>query len=79
MKPKKIEVVWEDHHENNDWTEPTDEHRLAPQLIRTRGFLVQENDQMIEVARDIYVGGEGIGSPLRIMKKCIVKRSDRRA
>lgn len=77
MKHKPITVVWEDHHENTEWTEPTDKTQLAPLVVRTRGYLVQENETMIEVARDVYADGSGIGSPLRIMKKCIVSRASR--
>lgn len=77
MKPRKITVVWEDHHENAEWTEATEQSQLSPLIVETRGWLVQENKAMIEVARDVYKTGSGIGSPLRIMKKCILKRSYR--
>lgn len=77
MKPREITVSWEDHHENPEWTEATEKSQLAPLIVKTRGYLVQENRTMIEVARDVYQTGSGIGSPLRIMKKCILKRSYR--
>lgn len=77
MKYKSITVVWEDHHEDSEWTQPMDKSQLAPLIVKTRGYLVEENETMIEVSRDVYADGSGIGSPLRIMKKCILRRSYR--
>ena len=78
-KYPRIEVLWEDHHADDEdsWTEPTKPDELEPELILTSGYLVSENKDIIEVARDIGYSASDtdIGAPLRILKKCIRHRS----
>lgn len=79
-KPKKIEVWWEDHHERDGQGAPLTKDELKPLVWVSLGYLVSENDSMIELARDWSSdeGVIGVGASLRIMKKGILKRSDRR-
>lgn len=80
MKPKKIEVTWYDHHERDGQGAATLRHELKPMTWRTRGYLVEENDEMIEVVRDIPLDRDvtDYGASMRIMKNSIVSRSDRK-
>ena len=79
MKLPRIEVLWEDHNSNymDEWCEATPKNELKPTLVMTRGFLVSENNKMIEIARDLDMDKEeaSIGAHIRILKSCIVKRS----
>jgi len=80
MKAKKIEVHWEDHHEIDGNSEPTDPENLRPVIWETRGYLLTENEHMLEVAREITRTPQAYpaGATVRIMKKCIVYRSDKK-
>ena len=81
MKAKKIEVHWEDHHEKDGTADPTDPKHLKPVVWETRGYLVSDNGDMIEVSRDITKTPDtySIGAPVRIMTKNILYRSDKKS
>lgn len=80
MKPRRIEVIWEDHHERDGQGAALSTAELSPMLWKSTGYLVAENDSMLELARDISANKDvtDVGASLRIMKKNIVKRSDKR-
>jgi len=80
MKPKKIEVDWHDHHERHGQGAALTKTELKPMVWRTRGYLVSENDELIEVVRDISLDPDVTdhGASMRIIKKNIIKRSDRK-
>ena len=77
MKAPEL-ILWEDHHEpdKDTWDSPTPADKLGPVIVHTVGFVVSENDMIIEVARDYYADdGEMLaGAFLQIMAKCIVSR-----
>jgi len=81
MKPRKIEVIWRDHHDWEKGQVPiTPPEELEPMIWISRGFLVSENDEMLELVRDLPMskGVTDIGAPLRILINSIVKRSDKK-
>jgi hypothetical protein len=80
VKPKKITVTWLDHHERGGQGEATTPDNLKPMLWTSIGFLVSENDTMLELVRDISADKDvtDVGASLRIMKNSIVTRSDRK-
>jgi hypothetical protein len=80
MKPRKIEVDWFDHHERHGQGAALTDTELKPMAWRTRGYLVSENDNLIEVVRDIPLDNDvtDFGASMRILKKLIIKRSDRK-
>jgi hypothetical protein len=80
MKPKKIEVVWEDHHERDGQGASLLPHELKPMLWRSVGYLVAENDTMIELARDVSADRDvtDVGASLRLLKSSIISRSDQK-
>jgi hypothetical protein len=72
-----VRVIWEDHHSKSDeseWGQPTPPDYLKPILVRSAGFIVSENEDMIELARDAYMDEDElvISGPIRILRKCIV-------
>lgn len=72
-KPKRIEVVWKDHHACVLEGEPTDPEKLAPQIWRSTGYLVSKNAIMVEIVRDISDdGSNSVDGALRIMRDCII-------
>ena len=76
----RIEVLWADHHSDHEdnWTSPSLPTQMKPALILTSGYLVSENSEMVEVARDIGYTEEDkdISAPMRIIKKCILHRKE---
>jgi len=80
LKRKRITVFWEDHHERDGQGDPVDPEKLKPMIWESTGYLISENDAMLEIARDISSDQDvyGVGASLRIMKKCILKRSDQK-
>jgi len=80
VKPRKIEVDWLDHHERHGQGEALTPDNLKPMLWRSRGYLVGENETLIEVVRDISLDPDvaDFGASMRIMKSCIVRRSDKK-
>lgn len=80
QSPKRIEITWEDHHERDGQGAPLAPGELVPMLWRSVGFLVAENENMLELVRDISAdaGISDVGASLRILKKNIIKRSDKR-
>lgn len=79
-KPKVIRVVWEDHHERDGQGEVTEPDALKPFVWESVGYLVGENELMLELVRDIShdPATPDIGASMRIMKKCILSRSDQK-
>lgn len=79
-KPKVVTVVWEDHHERDGQGDVTEAEALKPFVWESTGYLVQENETMVELVRDIShdPAVPDIGASMRIMKKCILSRSDQR-
>jgi hypothetical protein len=79
-KPRKIEVIWEDHHERDGQGASLLPHELKPMLWKSVGYLVAENDAMVEIARDLSASGDvtDVGASLRLLKSSIVKRSDKK-
>ena len=72
-RPKKVEIVWKDHHACIQEGEPTDPEKLAPQVWRSTGYLVSQNAIMVEIVRDISDDGStAIDGALRIMRDCII-------
>lgn len=73
-----IVIAWQDHHERvndpKEWSAPTPPAELYPVIVYSSGYLVSQNDEMVELARDIYEeDGEVIaGGLMRIMRKCIL-------
>lgn len=78
MRPTRIEVDWLDHHERHGQGAALSKNELKPMVWRTRGYLVGENDELIEVVRDIPLDKDvnEYGASMRILKCCILKRSD---
>ena len=75
--PMRAEVVcWIDHSEpvnKTAWDVPTHPDHLYPCVVFSTGFVLSENDQVLEIARDISEYGS-IGAALHILKKCIIYR-----
>lgn len=69
-----IEVSWLDHHHSDGEREPTPADELRPVLWNTRGFLVSENAEMIQVARDTCSDPNfhPADATISIMRQCIV-------
>jgi len=66
--PKRIEVVWEDHHVN-----ATPEAR--PYHIQTIGYLVNETESVLQLSLSWDEdGSHWKDETVTIVKKCIVKR-----
>lgn len=79
--PRKVEVTWLDHHDwSKDQVPITAPEELEPMIWKSTGYLVSENDTMLELVRDwpMSKGVTDIGAPLRILKSSIVKRSDKK-
>lgn len=69
-------ICWIDHAEPLDrpaWAPPTPPDELVPVVVWTSGFVVSENEQIIEVARD-YSEYRNAGGPVHILKCAIVYR-----
>jgi hypothetical protein len=77
---KRIEVTWEDHHERDGQGASLLPHELKPMAWKSTGYLVAENDTMIELARDISADRDvtDVGASLRLLKVNIIKRSDQK-
>jgi len=74
---KAAEIIcWIDHSEPANkrvWDVPTHPADLYPCVVFTTGFVVSENDQIIEVSRDLSEHGS-VGACLHILVKCIIYR-----
>jgi hypothetical protein len=78
-RPKFITVRWSDHHESdNPWDAAGSEPGAA--LFESRGWLIFENDLLIELSNtkplNSLGGGDLWGRPLRLLKAAISYRSD---
>ena len=76
-----VEVHWEDHHDEIDeegrhgWAKPTPIEELKPLIIKTVGYLVGQNDEMVEIARGYISEADAhdpIDCPMRVIRKNIV-------
>ena len=73
-----VVVCWIDHSEPVDkrtWDAPTHPDKLYPCLVFSTGFLCAENEQILEISRDISEHGS-VGACLHILKKCIIYRKN---
>lgn len=78
-RPKFIKVIWLDHHESRStWAEPTEPAELKAARVESRGWLIAENDECIELSahRPLDDEDHDWGSPMRIVKSAIHFRSD---
>lgn len=72
-KRKPVTIVWRDHHACVLEGEPTEPDKLIPQIWRSVGFLVSQNDHMVEIVRDVSDDGSNqVDGALRIMRDCIL-------
>lgn len=73
-KPAVV-VWWIDHAEPEKrvWDAPTDPRKLVACLVCSVGFVQSENDDILEISRDLSEHG-AVGACLHIIKKCIVSR-----
>lgn len=75
--PKPFEIIcWIDHAEpvnKQVWDVPTNPDQLFPCVVFSGGFVASENDEIIELARDITEHGNTGGS-VHILKRCVVYR-----
>jgi hypothetical protein len=81
MRPKYITVRWHDHHEKDEtWAEPTPLQDLKPARVESRGWLIGENDECIEMSahKPMDKDDDTWGRPFRIVKSAIFYRSDKR-
>jgi len=80
MKYRQIRVVWMDHHESEDtWAKPTPEDKLEPATVESIGWLLGENDIMLEMTSHLSRDQDDNtqGRPMRIVKAAILYRSDK--
>ena len=80
MKYKQIKIVWMDHHESeNTWANPTPPDKLQPATIESIGWLLGENDIMLEMTSHLSLDKDDNeqGRPMRIVKAAILYRSDK--
>lgn len=80
-RPKFITVRWLDHHESGEtWAVPKTPEELKPARVESRGWLLVENDECIEISahKPLDSDDREWGRPMRIAKAAIIYRSDRR-
>lgn len=78
-RPKFITIKWYDHVEDNEtWSEATKPADLHVARVESRGWLISENDAVIELSnhRPMDNGDAEWGSRMRILKAAIFFRSD---
>lgn len=81
-RPKFITVRWMDHHGSSDtWSDPTEPKDLKPARIESRGWIISENAEMLEISahRPLDKDDTEWGRPMRIVKSAIFFRSDQRS
>jgi hypothetical protein len=69
-------ICWIDHSEpvgKRVWDTATPPEELFGCVVFTAGFVVSENPQIVEIARDLSEHG-AVGGCLHILKNCIVAR-----
>lgn len=79
MRQKFIKVVWLDHFERDStWKQPTPPAELRAARVETRGWLISENDECIELSMSKPLDRDDLawGRPFVILKAAIVSRSD---
>ncbi len=73
-----IEVIWDDHWiENEDVTMEKIKKEARPMVGKYSGYLVHETKQMLVIASNIWEEEEEFGPTMYIMKRSIIKRSDK--
>ena len=77
MNRKIVYVRWLDHQSTDESTEYEEE--VGPAIYHSVGFVTAENEDWIELARDLYMeGDEPIekDSSLCVLKRCILSMSE---
>jgi hypothetical protein len=80
MKPKLVTIRWTDHYDHDDtWVEPEKPDRLKPALVESVGWIISENEEVIQLAGDrpLDEGDSGYGRVTHILTANIYYRSDR--
>ena len=80
-RPKYITVRWRDHYEEDGtWAEPTPPAELKGASVESRGWLISENEECIQLSshRPLDVEDLTWGRPFAILKAAIVSRSDKK-
>ena len=80
-RPKFIVVRWYDHHEADEtWAPPKTPETLAASRVESRGWLLVENDECIEISGHKPLDADDLnwGRPMRIVKAAIYYRSDQK-
>lgn len=78
-RPKFVTVRYYDHHASADtWAEPKTSEELKPARVEARGWIIGENDTMLELSaqRPMDADDNEWGQPMRIVKAVIFYRSD---
>lgn len=78
-RPNFIIVKWYDHRESDEtWAPPKTPETLAPSRVESRGWLLTENDECIEISshKPLDKDDASWGRPMRIVKAAIYYRSD---
>ena len=80
-RPRFITVRWLDHHRSPEtWAAPTPPAELRGAQVESRGWLIGESDEVIELSAHKPLDGcADWGTPMRIVKAAIHFRSDRKA
>ena len=74
-----IEVEWDDHWiENEDMSLEQIKKECRPMVGKYAGYLVHETKQMLVIASNIWEEEGEFGPTMYIMKRSIIKRSDRK-
>src|SRR5258706_5224881 len=74
---KLYDVTWKDHSvaaQGASW-KSFDEAKVAPILIYSVGYLVDETDEAIALAQNVGTNGM-VSEVMTILKSCIVKRKE---
>lgn len=78
-RPRFITVRWYDHHESDEtWAPPKTPEDLKACRVESRGWLIAENDECIEISSHKPLDKDDLswGRPMRIVKAAIFYRSD---
>ena len=74
-----IEVDWADHWiENEDISLEEAIKDTMPMVGKYSGYLIHETKQMLVIASNLWPETNEVGPTMYIMKKSIIKRSDRK-
>ena len=75
IKYPLVAVSWYDHMTNDEWCKEDTVHK-APPIMCTVGWLVYEDDIMLNLVQCVEHGGPDIASQFVIVKSCIVQRRE---